>query len=112
MVTVRTRRDLRTIGHTSNHAAFAASAISNYLEVEPMTTGLLRSQRKGEEGLRAFGALWREGFSNRIFAILTGVPFLPVDAIPARNGKVVKYREDIRKYLAMTTDESAQMVDQ
>ena len=42
---------------------------------------------------------------SRIFWILTGVPFLPEDAIPGRKGGVANFREDFHKYFSESASE-------
>lgn len=99
IVTVRSRRILRDVGPTSHHAAFAASALANYLDVEPTTKGFLTADRKGT---LSFGTIFKESLVKHITAVLQGVPFLPDDAIPGRNGEVVRYRDDLMRYLEDT----------
>lgn len=103
---VRSYRILRNVVQTSGHAAFVTSAIANYMEVEPMTPELLRIERARRDDIVHLSlTLWIVSLKKRIFSILSQVPFLPDDAIPVRKGEVVKYREDLREYLSIATNE-------
>jgi len=99
---MRARRVLSDVGPTSHHAAFATSALANYLSVNPTTPRLLDSERSERSG--ALSGFWKsmlsEAIYGRIFRVLCGVPFLPDEAIPARDGRPVRFQEDLE--LAMS----------
>ena len=107
IVTVRSRDVLSVVGLTSGHAAYAASALANYLDIEPTTPRLLKLQREPTSGF--FRAIIKEGLYNGMMSIFGGVPFLPDEAIPGRKGEVASFRQDFRKYLSMAETETAQL---
>ena len=101
VLAIRSYRVLRAVGPTSHHAAFAASALANYLDVNPTTPRLLKLEGDEEVTLtRSFWTILKEGLAGGIFNIMTGVPFLPNEVIPGRNVGVASFKEDFRKYLS------------
>ena len=107
VLTIRSHRILRVVGITNPHAAFAVSALANYLDVDPTTPRLLKIQ--GEEVVTLTRLSWtafKDGLVGRIFWNLTGVPFLPEDAIPGRKGDVVSFKEDFRTYFSESVSET------
>ena len=101
VLAIRSYRVLRAVGPTSHHAAFAASALANYLDVNPTTPRLLKLEGDEEVTLtRSFWTILKEGLAGGIFNIMTGIPFLPNEVIPGRNVGVASFKEDFRKYLS------------
>ena len=97
---MRARRVLAGVGPTSHHAAFAASALANYLSVNPTTPRLLGIERSS--GSWNFWKLMlAEAIYGRIFRIFAGVPFLPDEAIPERDGRPVKLQEDLKEFATL-----------
>ena len=106
VLTIRSHRILRVVGITSPHTAFAASALANYLDVDPTTKSRLKIEGEDEATLtRLYWTIFKESLVGRIFWNLTGVPFLPEDAIPGRKGGVANFREDFRNYLSESASE-------
>jgi len=94
---MRARRVLASVGPSSGHAAFAASAIANYLSINPTTPRLLGNIGSGNPR-KFWKSMFAEAIYGRIFWILTGVPFLPDEAIPERDGRSVKLQEDLERF--------------
>ena len=88
---IRISRLITDVAMTSHHAAFAVSALANYFRINPTTTRLLKTK-----------GLWKpllaEGIYSRLFRVLTGVPFLPEEAIPERKGRAVSLTEDLEQF--------------
>ena len=107
VLTIRSYGVLRVVAPTSHHAAFAASALANYLDVDPTTPRLLKIEGEEEVTLtRLYWTAFKAGLAGRIFWNLTGVPFLPEDAIPGRKGDVVSFKEDFRTYFSESVSET------
>lgn len=101
VITVRSSRILKAVGPTSHQAAFVATALANYLDVDPTTKRLLAPTS-------GFWAVIKDALYNRMMSTFGGVPFLPNEVIPGRKGEVVSYREDFQKYFSMAETETAQ----
>jgi hypothetical protein len=95
VLTIRFNRLLSAVGPTSEHAAFAASALANYFDIDPTTPRLLKIEAKEDVTLtRALWTIFKQGLADRIYFVMTGVPFLPNEAIPGRKGSVASFKGD------------------
>lgn len=93
------RRLVPKIVETSGHAAFAASALANYLNIEPTTKRFLNMHRNRLGLLASFVEIMKQGIGDRLFSIFAGVPFLPDQAMPGRNGEVARFRDDVEQII-------------
>jgi len=95
---VRARRVLSKVGPTSHHAAFAASAIANYLSINPTTPRLLGMEKKAGTWEGFWKPMLSDAFYGLFFRIFGGVPFLPDEAIPERDGRAANLKEDFEQF--------------
>ena len=93
---MRTRRVLSGVGLTSHHAAFAATALANYMSISPSTPRLLGIEEKSDKGF--WKSMWSEVVYERILRIFAGAPFLPDEVIPERQGHAASLKEDLEQF--------------
>jgi len=90
-------RSLSTITQTSGHAAYSSTAIANYLKISPSSQRQLNAIK--EKGNLSFVDIIKDVLIQRVESWFTGVPFLPDDVIPERNGESVSLGKDMVKIL-------------
>ncbi len=105
--TNRISRSIHFISQTSGHAAFVASSIEKYLDIQAMTEKLqnLKNEPKTDtttplfEIFKYFVAMKKIAFFDTVFTSLSSVAFRVDDVIPYRDGKRADFRSDVEKIL-------------
>jgi len=97
---MRGRRVLSEVGLTSHHAAFASTALANYMSITPSTPRLLGIEEKSDSLKGFWKSMWSEVIYGRFLRIFGGVPFLPDEVIPEREGRAASLKEDLEHFAA------------
>jgi hypothetical protein len=100
---VRARRVLNKVTPNTHHAAFAVSAIANYLSINPTTPRLLGMEKKAGIWESFWKPIFSDVFYGLFFRIFSRVPFLPDEAIPERDGQAANLKEDLERFVPLSS---------